>query len=365
MGVSAGASAAPRGGKERGNVGERPRDLGKGEPSGPRREGRRDRRGAPGRRSRAPPRRAPRARCPPRRSSSRHAPGRLPAAARELYDAQPTCGEHGAVAPRTTCESCRGEARVEAARHLRGGQRRAGVHELEGERADSPRALVVLVTLMRPATTPPSALGRGGSVPLALKLGTSASFLTNTKDMTYTLELYARRRICLERLCKRISSMAMTHDYLDYLNQRVGIAPANSQEELQGRPDHRGLMSHHDVEPSIEEFDAPSLSASFRRFSRCSCSWESRLRARGRRARDRWPRARADPDASRRPAPARPCTVPLLGPARAQPERRGSPRASGPLVAKGNRPIVVVAHYDTRGRTSSTRPPSRRTSPSS
>ena len=27
--------------------------------------------------------------------------------------------------------------------------------------------------------------------------------------------------------------MAMTHDYLDYLNQRVGIAPANSQEELQ------------------------------------------------------------------------------------------------------------------------------------
>ena len=53
--------------------------------------------------------------------------------------------------------------------------------------------------------------------------------------------------------------MAMTHDYLDYLNQRVGIAPANSQEELQAAQTIARLMSHHDVEPQIEEFDAPSL----------------------------------------------------------------------------------------------------------
>ena len=27
--------------------------------------------------------------------------------------------------------------------------------------------------------------------------------------------------------------MAMTHDYLDYLEDQIGISPANSQEELQ------------------------------------------------------------------------------------------------------------------------------------
>ena len=51
--------------------------------------------------------------------------------------------------------------------------------------------------------------------------------------------------------------MAMTHDYLDYLNQRVGIAPANSQEELQAAETSASLMGQHDVEASVEEFDAP------------------------------------------------------------------------------------------------------------
>ena len=54
--------------------------------------------------------------------------------------------------------------------------------------------------------------------------------------------------------------MAMTHDYLDYLNQRVGIAPANSQEELQAAETIASLMGQHDVEPAIEEFDVPSVS---------------------------------------------------------------------------------------------------------
>ena len=142
--------------------------------------------------------------------------------------------------------------------------------------------------------------------------------------------------------------MAMTHDYLDYLNQRVGIAPANSQEELQAAQTIAGLMSHHDVEPSIEEFDAPSLSGlvpailSVLMFLGVLVSGLgvvvlaivglvlaliptllAVLRLLGR-------------------APSL-----SFGPAARSQNVVAVHRASGPLVAKGNRPIVVVAHYDT------------------
>ena len=53
--------------------------------------------------------------------------------------------------------------------------------------------------------------------------------------------------------------MAMTHDYMDYLNEKVGICPAGSQEELQAADAIADLMRQHDVEPSIEEFDAKSF----------------------------------------------------------------------------------------------------------
>ena len=142
--------------------------------------------------------------------------------------------------------------------------------------------------------------------------------------------------------------MAMTHDYLDYLNQRVGIAPANGQEELQAAQTIAGLMSHHDVEPSIEEFDAPSLSGlapailSVLMFLGVLVSGLgvvvlavvglvlaliptalAVLRLFGR-------------------APSL-----SFGPAARSQNVVAVHRASGPLVAKGNRPIVVVAHYDT------------------
>ena len=142
--------------------------------------------------------------------------------------------------------------------------------------------------------------------------------------------------------------MAMTHDYLDYLNQRVGIAPANSQEELQAAQTIAGLMSHHDVEPSIEEFDAPSLSGlvpvilSALMFLGVLVSGLgvvvlaivglvlaliptalAIMRLFGR-------------------APSL-----SFGPAARSQNVVAVHRASGPLVAKGNRPIVVVAHYDT------------------
>lgn len=142
--------------------------------------------------------------------------------------------------------------------------------------------------------------------------------------------------------------MAMTHDYLDYLNQRVGIAPANSQEELQAAQTIAHLMSLHDVEPEIEEFDAPSLSGLFPAilsilmflgvlFSGIGVlaltivgfilalipTVLAVLRLFGR-------------------APS-----PSFGPAARSQNVVAVHRATGPMVMKGNRPIVVVAHYDT------------------
>ncbi len=54
--------------------------------------------------------------------------------------------------------------------------------------------------------------------------------------------------------------MAMTHDYLDYLNEKIGISPANSEEELQAAQVISELMAQHDVEPVIEDFSEPKLS---------------------------------------------------------------------------------------------------------
>lgn len=50
--------------------------------------------------------------------------------------------------------------------------------------------------------------------------------------------------------------MAKTRDYLDYLDEKVEIAPANSQEEYQAAQTIAELMSDHGLDPSIEEFEA-------------------------------------------------------------------------------------------------------------
>ncbi len=50
--------------------------------------------------------------------------------------------------------------------------------------------------------------------------------------------------------------MAMTHDYMDYLDEQVSIAPAGSQEELQAAETIANMMREHGCEPYIEEFDA-------------------------------------------------------------------------------------------------------------
>ena len=54
--------------------------------------------------------------------------------------------------------------------------------------------------------------------------------------------------------------MAMTHDYLDLLDEKIAISPANSEEELQAAKVIAELMERHDVEASVEEFSAPVVS---------------------------------------------------------------------------------------------------------
>ena len=142
--------------------------------------------------------------------------------------------------------------------------------------------------------------------------------------------------------------MAMTHDYLDFLNQRVDIAPANSQEELQAAETIAALMAQHNVEPSIEEFDAPAVSGLGRAilaivmflgvlvsgFGVIALTLVGLVLA-------------AIPAAlavmrlfGREPSLS-------LGPQARSQNVVAVHRATGPLVTKGSRRIVVIAHYDT------------------
>lgn len=141
--------------------------------------------------------------------------------------------------------------------------------------------------------------------------------------------------------------MAMTHDYLDYLNERVGIAPANSQEELQAAQTISELMAQHDVEPRLEEFSAPALAGVIP--SALSVAMFVGILVSG--------------------LGVLPLTliglvlalVPTVlavlrllgrevsltfGPSAQSQNVVAVHRATGPLVTKGNRTIVVVAHYD-------------------
>ena len=53
--------------------------------------------------------------------------------------------------------------------------------------------------------------------------------------------------------------MAMTKDYLDYLTGEVGIAPANSQEELDCAQSIAEMFESHGLSPEVQEFKAPGL----------------------------------------------------------------------------------------------------------
>ncbi len=140
--------------------------------------------------------------------------------------------------------------------------------------------------------------------------------------------------------------MAMTHDYLDYLEDQIGISPANSQEELQAAQTIADLMKQHDVDVNVEEFDAPGLA----RFVRCVLLVLMFLGI-----------ILAGTGASGLGIVL--ALVPgavlvldalgigggflsKLGPTARSQNVVAVHHATGELVAKGNRPIVVVAHYD-------------------
>lgn len=142
--------------------------------------------------------------------------------------------------------------------------------------------------------------------------------------------------------------MASTRNYLNYLNDQVDIAPANSQEELDAAHLVKALMDEHGLDTTLQEFDMPvagdlahsivylllfvgivlggvlgSAAGVVGRVIVLACVILLVLRFGG-----------YDILAN-------------LGPKARSQNVIGVHRASGPLVVKGNRPIVIVAHYDT------------------
>lgn len=143
------------------------------------------------------------------------------------------------------------------------------------------------------------------------------------------------------------NSMATTRTYLDYLDEKIDISPANSQEELDAAELIGSLMEEHGLDVQMQEFDAPAqgglahdvlyivmfvgiLLAGF--FSSAvgilglvlvMVSFVFMVLA------------YAGHD-----------VLANLGPRGRSQNVIGVHRASGPLVMKGNRPIVIVAHYD-------------------
>lgn len=138
------------------------------------------------------------------------------------------------------------------------------------------------------------------------------------------------------------------HRYLDFLEQRVPIAPANTQEELQAAQTIAGVMQEHDLEVGIEEFDVSSAAPLMRGILRVALLVGILVAGMG-------VLVLTIVFGLVAIAAAAILVLDFLGndlltryspPARSQ-NVVACHRASGPLVSKGNRPIVIVAHYDT------------------
>ena len=71
---------------------------------------------------------------------------------------------------------------------------------------------------------------------------------------TYTVR--SRRPARSQKMQQRKVTMARTRDYMEYLDEKIGIAPANSQEELQASEIIADLMGQHGLETSVQEFDS-------------------------------------------------------------------------------------------------------------
>ena len=142
--------------------------------------------------------------------------------------------------------------------------------------------------------------------------------------------------------------MATTRDYTDYLNDQVDIAPANSQEELDAAELIESLFAQHGLETQLQEFESPALAGlssniylvilfigivlagfigtvvSLVGLAITALAFVLIL-------------------LSRRGTDA----LASIGPYARRQNVIGIHRATGPNVIKGNRPIVIIAHYDT------------------
>ena len=142
--------------------------------------------------------------------------------------------------------------------------------------------------------------------------------------------------------------MAKTQDYLDHLCHEYNIAPANSQEELQASQTIANLFDAHGLEPTIQEFDAPATSEmslgvlfvvmfvgvllagvgakALSIIGLLLCLAAAVLLVMRYLGND---------------------VLSTYGPTAKSQNVIAFHEATGELAAKGNRPIVVVAHYDT------------------
>lgn len=141
--------------------------------------------------------------------------------------------------------------------------------------------------------------------------------------------------------------MPNSRDYFDYLNEKIEISPANSQEELESGELIQRLMESHGLETTLQDFVTPAAGdlthhlvylvmvvgmllsgviasavgvvglllvlASFALLTAEFAGYD---------------------------------VLGNLGPRARSQNIIGVHRATGPLVVKGNRPIVIVAHYD-------------------
>ncbi|OFK22244.1 hypothetical protein [Olsenella sp. HMSC062G07] len=142
--------------------------------------------------------------------------------------------------------------------------------------------------------------------------------------------------------------MASTRDYTDYLNDRVDIAPANSQEELDAAQLIHAIMDEHGLDATIQEFDAPAQGDLAHDLTYLLLVIGMVMSG-----------ILGTPAGVIGRLLVLLCTGVLaarfggydllggLGPKARSQNVIGVHRAEGPLVVKGNRPIVVVAHYDT------------------
>ena len=141
--------------------------------------------------------------------------------------------------------------------------------------------------------------------------------------------------------------MATTRDYLHYLNEKVDISPANSQEELDAAELLGSLMGEHGLDVEMQDFDAPAqgklahnilyvvmflgmLLAGFAGTGVGTVGLILVLASFFFLAMEFYGHD----------------LLGNLGPRARSQNVIGVHRATGPLVIKGNRPIVIVAHYD-------------------